>query len=287
MNIAAENERRSRLQHDDPSLDKPPLVAVQGFAGSAGSGTPSQLNGFAGGGGAGSPPLGFASTGTPSAVGTANPGLGIDTSFSTNGGVRYSADNQFHPGGNAVASTSSYSPAPAASHMGGGVAPTAATVMATASPAPSPSPSLNGTMSVPPGQHEQPQTPLTQFLLDIDPRFKSYFQYFGDCLPLDTSPTDLLELDGGPVADAQDHTVFNLFREISQLPLFLVALAADGVRKAKIRHEKNPENPVLNPRIAVGLDKARAEKWVRDKIREGEAILSQRQQQQAAPGPST
>lgn len=125
-------------------------------------------------------------------------------------------------------------------------------------------------------------TELQTFLLEIHPRFADYFPYFRHLLPLDTSIEDLLSLDEGLAASPEDHTVFNLFREIKELPLLLVAMAADGVRKAKIRRAAQNQNPAergheemgWNPRIAEGLEKAKAEKWVRDRIREGQAVLA-------------
>lgn len=133
-----------------------------------------------------------------------------------------------------------------------------------------------------------PRNELETFLLEISPAFADYFHYFKHLLPLDTSVADLLSLDNGLAATPEDHTVFNLFREIKELPLLLVAMAADGVRKANIRRgaDQNSSSPVvlatLNPRIAEGLEKARAEKWVRDRLRDGQAVLLAREATTAA-----
>ncbi|GAA5985649.1 hypothetical protein JCM10908_007057 [Rhodotorula pacifica] len=262
MDEKEENLRRSKLQHDDPSLEAPPLVRVQGFAGSDSD------SGSGGGGMAGG-------------EGHAGPSAGAGA-----GAGRTSNSPPTPAYGFASAADGSRTATPSA---GPTVAAAAARRPSSSSPVPPPSNNGFDQTSPPPAQHYQqtpaqptanaviPRTQMTalqQLLLEIDPRFEDYFQYFGNIVPLSTPLDEILALDTGSANDPEDNTVFNMFRDIKELPLLLVALAADGIRKAKIRLEADPNMERLNPRIAEGIEKARAEKWVRDRIRQGQAILA-------------
>lgn len=227
MDHAAENARRTQLQHDDPSLDAPPLVRAQGFAGSE-----------------------------------------SDSDSASRAALQPQPLPPPQPQPPAAA-------VPAVAHA------TTTTTRHEHSPAPlATTPTLQ-------------RTPFQHFLLEIDPRFEDYFQYFGEIIPLDTPLVELLSLDSGTFpADVghggghggggvEDHTVFNMFRDVKELPLLLVAMAADGVRKAKLRFERaggggggGAPPARLNPKIAEGIEKARAEKWVRERIRQGQLVLA-------------
>ncbi|GAA5877334.1 hypothetical protein JCM3774_001639 [Rhodotorula dairenensis] len=277
MDHAAENARRAKLQHDDPSLDAPPLVRAQMFAGSeSDSDSASRVGPVGVAVGAGNPAYGFASA-DKSAVATA-PGA-QPTPYLNYPGV---------------------SPAPAPPAPAPAPAPAAAAAAAaantlelshhgmrplatSASPVP---PMARGPN--PQQQQQQQRTPFQHFMLEIDPRFEDYFPYFRDIIPLDTDLAELLSLDSGggndgtSTAAVEDHTVFNMFRDVKELPLLLVAMAADGVRKAKVRFERDSasgglggvDSPRLNPKIAEGIEKARAERWVRERIKQGQLVLA-------------
>ena len=305
MNQQVEDARRAKLAHDDPSLENPPLVRVQGFAGSD-SEEPESESGRAAPSGAGAgaaPAYGFASAddqsrATPSAASA--PG-GSNQPPPPPGHSHYTNPHQHQPPPPPAFGSSSA--APYSTYTGGTTTmlpqvSTGATTMyphdtvmraslsASASPAVPLAPPSQQQYQQPPAAassnsgYPNPnpttmRTELQTFLLEIHPSFADYFPYFRHLIPLDTSIEDLLSLDEGLTATPEDHTVFNLFREIKELPLLLVAMAADGVRKAKIRKVENPEREGgWNPRIAEGLEKARAEKWVRDRIRDGQAVLA-------------
>ncbi|GAA5863478.1 hypothetical protein JCM8547_007256 [Rhodosporidiobolus lusitaniae] len=128
--------------------------------------------------------------------------------------------------------------------------------------------------------------PLGSFLLQISPSFLPHLPHFTSAngIPLDsTTPFDLMDLDsssssfGAPSSPEDDRAIFDVLKDVPSLPPFLIALAADGVRKARVRREDGRRNGtwvegVSSPdgRMAVGLRKVRAEKWVRVKIRAGQ-----------------
>ncbi|GAA5913918.1 hypothetical protein JCM6882_004395 [Rhodosporidiobolus microsporus] len=175
------------------------------------------------------------------------------------------------PGSSTTFGTPVPPPSASSSFVHGGLAPTAATNAAHAH--------LRG-------------TPLGSFLLSISPSFAAHLPLFEanpDIIPLSTEPSELLDLD--TPTDPTDRAVFDIFKDIPGLPPFLVALAADGVRKARKRRDKAiaegrwvPGQSKEDGRIAFGLEKAKAEKWVREKIKQGEAILAQRAQAAQAQG---
>ena len=142
---------------------------------------------------------------------------------------------------------------------------------AVASAAPVPSPSQSAGSS----SRNNKLSELQQFLLDIDLTIAAYFQFFDDeVLSLNAPVHQLLDLDAG--------AVFNVFHDIQGLPLFLVATATDGVRKAKERQAKNPPGAKLDPRLATGLPWATADRYVKwtHRKRNGKPILVQ---EEAAP----
>lgn len=306
MDLKVENARRAKLAHDHPSLENPPLVKVQGFAGSD-SDEPESETGHAAPSGAGAAPVyGFASAddqsrATPSARG------GSHQPPPPRAHSHYTDPPHQHqpppPPAFGASSSAPYSTYTGTTTMMPQATLSTAATMTTTTPYPHDTVMRASSASAspavplaPPSQQQQQQQPaaassypnlnptttttpmrteLQNFLLEITPAFSDYFPYFGHLIPLDTSIEDLLSLDEGLLATPEDHTVFNLFKEIKELPLLLVAMAADGVRKAKIRKAKNPGVAMgYNPRIAEGLEKARAEKWVRDRIRDGQAVLA-------------
>ncbi|BGP20285.1 hypothetical protein JCM10213_001116 [Rhodosporidiobolus nylandii] len=319
MNPQAENARRAVLQHDDPSLENPPLVRVEGgargsessggFAG-AGSTSVSVPGGAVGGGGAQFGVAGVGAYGSASAAGVAGtPPSQVSGTPGPNGAFggqqqpppppsqpqqqQYYApppqqqqqpyhpnpppppppqpQQQYHPppAPYQPPPQPAYQPAlqhPAAYHA----LPPPPPSYASAAPSPTPTPSLSDA-----------QTPLGSFLLSMHPSFAPHLPSFAAAsIPLSTDPSELLDLDSGL---PDDRTVFNVLKDVARLPPFLVAIGADGVRKARGRREQQRREGtwvegVSRPdgRIAVGLEKARAEKWVRERIRIGEGILAQR-----------
>ncbi|TNY22020.1 hypothetical protein DMC30DRAFT_393375 [Rhodotorula diobovata] len=157
---------------------------------------------------------------------------------------------------------------------GGGLAAPPAPAAAAAAAAPAP--------ALTPQQQQQVATPLGRYLCDISPAFIPHLSAFNaNGIPLSTQPSDLLDLDSGA---ADDHEIFNTFRDVRALSPFLVALAADGTRKAK-RRQLEGATADVDPRIAVGLQKLNAERWVRLKIAEGLQVQAQaRAQAQAQAG---
>ncbi|BGP54628.1 hypothetical protein JCM8202v2_002215 [Rhodotorula sphaerocarpa] len=196
LDVEAENRRRAQLSHDDPSLDKPPLVPLTGFAGSDTSDPEPTAT---------TPMM---PTSTAAAVAAAAPLGGRDT------------------------------------------------------PRPRPD-----------------RTALEAFLLQIHSGFDDYFSYFGDTIPLSMSVSELVELDSTTSTDspsAADLTVFNMFLDVPELPRFLAGAAADGVRRAKLRREQQPDNVSAgyNPKLAVGFEKAKLDKWARQARVAGQAKLA-------------
>ncbi|GAA6013440.1 hypothetical protein JCM10207_008846 [Rhodosporidiobolus poonsookiae] len=270
MDPAAENARRRTLSHDDPSLENPPLVRAAPPAGTTSSGV--------GGGGAD----GFARAASVfSVAGGGGGGVGGEGRFQTPSMGTAAGMNGTPPtpGGQlppVLPQGYGAMPPPGPAHGGrqsfgggGGAVPPQQQQTYTGafgSPA-APAPSL--------AQHNpHAHEPLGQFLLSISPSFQPYLASFAAAnIPLSTSPLDLLDLDEGTPSD---RTIFNVFREVDALPPFLVALAADGVRKAKnrrdeaVRRGEPGAQQKADGRIATPLEKARAEKWVRRKIKEGE-----------------
>ncbi|GAA5983960.1 hypothetical protein JCM11641_001407 [Rhodosporidiobolus odoratus] len=307
MNPDAENARRAVLTHDDPSLESPPLVPVAasgGMAGSASSG---------GGGGAGGV-VGFAGAG--SAAGSSAFGMG------TNGGYQPSPQQPFFPSQQQqqhpfqqqpaamVPQQQAYQPPPPMYQQPYGSPSFHSASPAFPSPTPGPPPRPPSSSSFPSQQLAQvapppvnqqdshlSSTPLGAFLLQISPSFLPYLPLIDADLSFSsTSPVELVDLDSGGGGDTRgggggstedDRAVFDVFRQIPGLPAFHVALAADGVRKARRRRDKlidegrwnERSGSRLDPRIAVGLEKAKVERWVRERIRVGEGILAQRRQQ--------
>ncbi|GAA6005761.1 uncharacterized protein JCM10292_004624 [Rhodotorula paludigena] len=281
LDVDAENARLALLSHGDPSVDNPPLVPAHGFAGSGGSSV-------AGGGPGGAPGGGGAAPGFAESVTSGVPQG--RTSFSGQAGTPLQQHQQ------------QYSPAPPQ---------TPAFLQSTPQPPPtdaSYSPMMQqqqpppqqmapfggggggGAPLLPDGtiDYDRCQQPLKHFLLEIHPSFASHLSAFAaNSIPLETPPQDLLDLDAGT---DDDRTLFGLFKDVKGLPLFLVALAADGVRKAKLRQARDPLRRI-DPKIAVGLEKAKTEAWVRRKIAEGMPLVAaaaaaqqQQQQQQGQAG---
>lgn len=141
--------------------------------------------------------------------------------------------------------------------------------------------------AVPVGGRDTPRprpdrTALEAFLLQIHPGFDDYFSYFGDTIPLSMSVSELVELDSTTSTDnpsAADLTVFNMFLDVPELPRFLVAAAAEGVRRAKLRREQQQQQADhvaatvqgYNPKLAVGFEKAKLDKWARQAMAAGQA----------------
>lgn len=302
LDEATENARRAKLEPGDPTLEKPPLVRVaHGFAGEddsddsveivprAGAGFASSVasratpSAWSADGGSGSNrynrPYPSPSSSKPHAVYQTGPAAGPATAFqhATHVGAPDAAAAvgslplQAHatplgamPGQPLSAAAAAPLPFQGAAFASGSGPAYSAVVSAAPVPPPSQSANLSSRNNKP--------SELQQFLLDIDPAFAKYFQFFDDeVLSLDTSVDRLLALDDG----SDSLKTFDLFREIPGLPLFLVAMAADGVRKAKLRQAKNPSGAKLYPKIAIGIQRVEAENWVQGCIKKGQAILDQ------------
>jgi hypothetical protein len=109
-------------------------------------------------------------------------------------------------------------------------------------------------------------TPLGSFLLDISPSLLDILPHLDAVgIPLDTPPTDLLELD------TDDTTIWNLFQDVPTMKLAQVALATEGIRKARKKWLADKDAP-LNPKLLQGLQKAKIDRWVRSMITRGEAM---------------
>ncbi|BGP03650.1 hypothetical protein RTBOTA2_006417 [Rhodotorula toruloides] len=306
MNVAAENERRKTLMHGEHSLEHPPLQRALGFSGSVTStgsarDAAAAPGGFADGASVASTPsfapqqLPFRQSQAPQAQTQAQPMPSPGAAYQQQQGV--GLVNGMHQGSppNSVGQYGSPAPPyqqpsqpPPASQIYG----TAQSQYAPFSQTPMPygmqqshPPTMNGYSSASPAPPSQAFTshpsvgrkPLEAFLLSISPQFEPYLGLFErNNIPLDTLPQDLLDLDSGK---DEDRTLFDVFKDVKQMPLFYVALAADGVRKAKKRQLMSGSREV-DPRIAVGLEKANAERWVRAKIEEGHRRLQEQQQMQ-------
>ncbi|GAA5819941.1 hypothetical protein JCM3770_006089 [Rhodotorula araucariae] len=254
----AENARLAPLEHDDPSINNPPLVPAEGFAAS--------------------------SSGAASASGQTHSFASSSTATASHSQQRARAS---FPGTGAVLTSPSVAPAATPT-------PTSAstyvqhTPQSPASAAGSAPPGVSGLAraSLAPVQQQltalqaaQVALPLGRFLYDISPQFAAHFGAFeANNIPLDTAPQDLVDLDSGL---PDDRTLFDLFKDVRGLSPFLVALAADGVRKAKLRQIESSSKDVVDPRIAIGLDKTRTERWVLQKIADGHVLLAQQAQAQA------
>lgn len=306
MNVAAENERRKTLAFDDPTLENPPLQRALGFSGSVtsnGSGRDAAApRGFADGASVASTPT-IATQQLPAqqqqaqpipVAGPAYPQQPQQQQQQPNMGLGFA--NGMHQGSPANSAGQYGSPAPPYQQQQQPPPPPQGQMFGTPqtqySPFNQPSPygmqqpqqPFNGYSSASPApppnaftsQPSGGRKPLEAFLLSISPQFEPYLGLFDkNLIPLDTNPQDLLDLDSG---NDDDRTLFDVFKDVKQMPLFFVALAADGVRKAKKRQQMTGTREI-DPRIAVGLEKANAERWVRAKIAEGHAKLQEQQQQ--------
>lgn len=307
MNVAAENERRKTLMHGDPSLENPPLQHALGFSGSVTSAgsthdTAAVPSGFADGASVASTPsvapqqLPFRQSQPPQPQTQAQPMTipgaaypqqqqgagfvnGMHQGSPASGGQYGSPAPPYHQ--------HSHPPTPASQIYGtpqSQYAPYSQPTMPYGMQQSHP-PTLNGYSSASPAPPSHAFTshptvgrkPLEAFLLSISPQFEPYLSLFEkNNIPLDTNPQDLLDLDSGR---DDDRTLFDVFKDVKQMPLSYVALAADGVRKAKKRQLMSGSREI-DPRIAVGLEKANAERWVRAKIEEGHRRLQEHQQMQ-------
>ena len=140
------------------------------------------------------------------------------------------------------------------------------------------------TTTLTPLQQQQLTTPLGQYLSQISPALIPYLSDFAaNDIPLSTNGQKFVDLDTGR---DDDRTVFDTVKDVRTLPVFLVALVADGTRKAKLRQlaqgGAQGAQGTVDPRISVGLKKAAAEKWVRQKIDEGRLVMAQRDGQAQA-----
>ncbi|GAA5830158.1 hypothetical protein JCM11251_006900 [Rhodosporidiobolus azoricus] len=360
MDPTAENARRSRLAHDDPSLENPPLVPAPatGLARSTSSGgrdgfaregsTATSVQGGGGGGGGGvyylpngmqqqhqqqgsygslamtqgqAVPSSLQSGGAAPAPSNAN---GFDGSYSTPQPQQQQQQQLYQPRASYPSADvpqqgsmlppavpyqppqQHYAPPPTPQQQQYGYlqqqqqTPASSSIFGT--PAPPPSASSSSIRGGPAPQVSNGaanahlrNTPLGAFLLAISPSFANHLHLFeahSEVIPLSTLPSELLDLD--TPTDPTDRAIFDTFKDVPGLPPFMVALAADGVRKARKRRDRAQAQGQWiegqskeDGRIAVGLEKAKAEKWVKEKIRQGEAILAQRaaaqQQQQQQP----
>ncbi|BGP66099.1 hypothetical protein NBRC10512v2_007494 [Rhodotorula toruloides] len=306
MNVAAENERRKTLMHGDPSLENPPLQRALGFSGSVTSAGSTHdaaavQGGFADGASVASTPsatpqqLPFRQSQPPQSQTQAQP-MPISSAVFPQQQQGAGLVNGMHHGspasvgqyGSPAPPYQQHSQPPPASQIYG--TPQSQYVSFSQTPMPygmqqSHAPAMNGYSSASPappshaftGHPSVGRKPLEAFLLSISPQFEPYLSLFEkNNIPLDTNPQDLLDLDSGR---DDDRTLFDVFKDVKQMPLFYVALAADGVRKAKKRQLMSGSRE-LDPRIAVGLEKANAERWVRAKIEEGHRRLQEEQQMQ-------
>ncbi|GAA6009740.1 hypothetical protein JCM11491_001081 [Sporobolomyces phaffii] len=259
MNVQQENLRRSVLLPGDPSLDHPPLVRVEPIRGFAEGSPPADVEtsvaaSGGGGGGRSSSVLSTvkpepSSSFTPTAV--APPASRMSTSSST---ATYT-NHQPPPSHRASPVDPAPAPAPAPVSTSSASLPPAAP-LSTATPAPISTSTEQG--------HALASTPLGSFLLQISPSFLDVLPRLDAAgIPLDTTGQDLVDLD------TDDTTIWDLFHETGFLSIAQVALATDGVRKARDRLQAAPDQP-LNPRLVQGLQKAKAERWIRRKIAEGQ-----------------
>ncbi|BGP27797.1 hypothetical protein Rt10032_c13g5140 [Rhodotorula toruloides] len=304
MDVTAENERRKTLMHDDPSLENPPLKRALGISGSVASsgGAPEAAvpGGFVDGASVASTPsvahqqLPFQQPPQPQAQAPVPiPGAIFPPQRQpTQPGMGAGHMNGMHQGSpsNSVGQYSSPAP-PYLQHWQQHIYGTSQTQYSPFSHPPSysmqkPPPPLNPYPSASPAESSHVfatraggRKPLEAFLLTITPQFEPYLHLFEkNGIPLTEDPQNLLDLDSGR---DDDRSLFDVFKDVKGMPLAYVALAADGVRKAKKKQLVSGSREI-DPRIAVGLEKANAERWVRAKIAEGHA-RQQEQRQLAAP----
>ncbi|BGP20286.1 hypothetical protein JCM10213_001117 [Rhodosporidiobolus nylandii] len=289
LDVQAENGRRAALPVGDPRVEEPPLVPV-GAAAPALSVRSGSASGFAGGASDAGSSISGRGRGVSVLHRTGNAWdlPGTPASAAVTGGSSASGSREQMPlptPGQQQQQRAYYAPPsqqqqqqyqPPVPQPASQPPPQQQTYLhppppayASAAPSPTPTPSLSDA-----------QTPLGSFLLSISPSFAPHLPSFAAAsIPLSTDPSELLDLDSGL---PDDRTVFDVFKDVSGLPPFLVALGADGVRKARGRREAARREGTWaeghsrpDGRIAVGLEKARAEKWVRERIRIGEGILAQ------------
>ncbi|BGP43659.1 hypothetical protein JCM10449v2_007704 [Rhodotorula kratochvilovae] len=259
LDEATENARIAPLAHDDPSIDNPPLVPAQGFATSSSGG----------GSGVGGAPGGFATSSVASGLVHAAPPQQQQHRASFPGAGANRMSPSVGPAATPTPSGAStymqHTPLSAASAVGGSGAPPG--------PAYPPAPALAPASALTPQQQSQLALPLGKFLYEISPQFAAHFNSFeANSIPLSTPPQDLVDLDTGR---PDDRTLFDLFKDVRGLSPLLVAVAADGVRKAKLRQLQSGNQDVVDPRIAIGLEKTKAERWVQGKIAQGLVMMQQ------------
>ncbi|GAA5912996.1 hypothetical protein JCM8208_002425 [Rhodotorula glutinis] len=295
LDVDQENARLALLDRNDPAVDHPPLVPVGSHGGFAGASDQSDDGVDVKPRVSAAPkPEGFAQASTATATPTPAPA----PAHAHKATAPSSAVSAFGPGGCATPQ----SPHDSASAFAPGAAqqyrqPQQQQHYAPPPPPQQPQPTSRATSTAPapsaavaltPLQQQQLRTPLGQYLSDISPLLIPYLSDFAaNDIPLSTTGQDLVDLDSGR---DDDRTVFDTVKDVRTLPALLVALVADGTRKAKLRQlaagggaGAQGGGGGVDPRISVGLKKAAAEKWVRKKIDEGRVVRAQMEGAQSMP----
>jgi hypothetical protein len=310
------------LQHDDPSLENPPLTRVQvtGLAGSSASGSVG-ATGFAraastvvgggipqpyqqaqpsyGYGQGGSGVVGGGAFATNSTPGAGTPMMGVQPApaYGAQTPAQHQHHQQYHqqpraqqqqqqpyhqppvPQQQYQQQTSQHAPPPAYQSPASYAAPSASRIPTTTST------STSGAASIPNAARNPADTltPLGSFLLTITPEFAKHLHLFNNTnIPLSTCPSELTGLESGLPGD---RTLFNLFLDVQGLPEFPAALAAEGVKQAKVRIDADGGQAVpFNGMIGKSkLEQAKARRWVERRMQA--AVAAQAAGQQGPPPP--
>ncbi|GAA5976112.1 hypothetical protein JCM5350_000317 [Sporobolomyces pararoseus] len=286
LNLEQENARRANLQPGDPSLDNPPLIRTRPQRGFASEDTPMpedvemRSRATYGGGGA-----------------IQNSQAQRDRSSSLVSHIKSEPQHNNTAHVQSPASSSSLYQAPPsyrstpvhADHYAVPPPPPSRQIQPPPPPTPTPTPSLSvqyqAPVIAPPTPLSTPapssiprtpsvdpsltQTPLGSFLLEISPSFLEILPNLPSAgLPLSTPPQDLIDVD------MDDSIVWDMFQQIEGIKLAHCALAAEGVRKAKLKSQSAAPGARLDPKISGGLEQAKTKAWILRRIAMGEAMAA-------------
>ena len=304
LNLEQENARRANLQPGDPSLDNPPLIRTRPQRGFASEDTPMPEDvemrsratygggaAAAGGGGGGAIQNSQAQRDRSSSLVShvkaepqSNTSHHHQPQQVSNTGITQSP----------ASSSSLYRPTPVHTDHYAVPPPPPPRQVVQPPPPPTPTPSTSSSVQyqahviAPPTPLSTPapssiprtpsvdpsltQTPLGSFLLEISPSFLEILPNLPSAgLPLSTPPQDLIDVD------MDDSIVWDMFQQVEGIKLAHCALAAEGVRKAKLRSQSAAPGTTtrLDPKIVSGgLEQAKTKAWILRRIAMGEAMAA-------------
>ncbi|GAA5952547.1 hypothetical protein JCM3765_002202 [Sporobolomyces pararoseus] len=286
LNLERENARRANLQPGDPTLDNPPLIRARPARVFASEDTPMpedvemrSVPAYGGAGGGGAIQISQVERDRSSSVVSqvkaepqSNHSQQQHTTASAQSPASSSSLYQAPPSYRSTSvTTNQYAPPPSQQIPPPAQPPSTsvqyqAPVVAPPTPLSTPAPSsIPRTPSVDPSLI---QTPLGSFLLEISPSFLEILPNMDSAgLPLTTPPEDLISID------EDDSIIWDMFQGVEGAKLAHCALAAEGVRRAKIRSQSAAPGTRLNPKIVSGLlEQGRTKAWIMRRIAVGEAM---------------